>query len=130
MLYTLPQSLCALLLAARTAEKTAVGSNRRSAFRNTRVIIGALHAMGYPTQLIAEELGITPDSARDRAEVDGRLWLGDVADLTGLEEATIRAYIEKYGMHLDPTTQTLGAIEVLRALVTESATNSEQAVGA
>lgn len=130
MLYTLPQSLCALLHASRAAEKSAVGSNRRSAFRNTRVIIGALQEMGYPTQLIAEELGITSDSARDRADVDGRLWLGDVADLTGLEEPTIRAYIDKYGMRLDPTTQTLSAIEVLRALVTESATNSQQAVGA
>lgn len=126
---TLPQTLSSLLHAARTSEKTAIGSNRRAAFRNTRVIIGALQEMGYSIQVIAEELAITPDSARDRADVGGRLSLSDIAELAGLDESALQDSITRYGIDLDPRTRTLVAIEVLRVLVDEAVESTNQAVG-
>jgi hypothetical protein len=80
----LPESLAALLRAAREDERTALGSQRRPAYLLTRNIISAALAAGYPTRLVAEAIGVTSESLRTRAQ-PGPIRLGDVALLGGLD---------------------------------------------
>lgn len=55
-----------LLQAAKQAELTAVGPDRRGAFRTTRSLIGAARKLGFTLTVLAEMLEVTEGSVRNR----------------------------------------------------------------
>lgn len=59
--------LSALLLRVQAAERTAVGAQRRPTFRLMRELLGASMRLGVPAQLLAECLGTSRASVRNRA---------------------------------------------------------------
>lgn len=60
------EALCVLLQAAKQAELTAVGPDRRGAFRTTRSLIGAARKLGFTLPVLAEMLEVTEGSVRNR----------------------------------------------------------------
>lgn len=85
----LPPVITALLLTAVNAESTATGSNRRRQFRNTRRILNALRANGFFATDIAEVLGRSANSIRDRANEEGAISASDFSSLTGVSVSEI-----------------------------------------
>ncbi len=83
----LTPSLEATLLRAIAAEQSAAGIQRRLAFHNTRVILGALLAAGFDIHQVAALLGVQTASVRARAERNGLLPVVSAPHLTGLAEA-------------------------------------------
>lgn len=60
-----------VLTAARAAERTARGPERRDAFRVTRFLIAGCLAAGISAEELADALGVTPHSVRNRGGADG-----------------------------------------------------------
>lgn len=79
-----------LLLRVQAAERTAVGAHRRPTFRLMRELLGASMRLGVPTQLLAECLGSSRDSVRNRASGrDGTISAELIKELTGLTPAQL-----------------------------------------
>jgi hypothetical protein len=60
------EALRVLLQAAKQTELTAVGPDRRGAFRTTRSLIGAARKLGFTLPVLAEMLEVTEGSVRNR----------------------------------------------------------------
>jgi hypothetical protein len=78
-----------MLRRAQAAESAARGSQRRAAFRLTRQLIGGAIDAGYPADAIAECLGVTVGSLRNRTERNGLLSVAEIELLTNLSLATL-----------------------------------------
>ncbi|RDV44975.1 hypothetical protein DOE76_09585 [Leifsonia sp. ku-ls] len=96
----LPAALAELLRAAREDERAAVGSQRRPAYLLTRNIISAALSAGFPARTVAEELGVTTESLRTRAQ-PGRIRLTDIALLAGLDVDRLRTRCADAGVAVD-----------------------------
>lgn len=75
--------LGALLVAAFDAEARMTGSGRRRQFRITRRLLTAMRTL-IPMTEIAEFLGRSPDTIRDRATDEGALSANDFSTLSGV----------------------------------------------
>ena len=86
---TLHPGLRALLLRVQAAERAAVGVHRRPTFRLMRELLGASVRLGVPAQQLAECLGTSRESVRNRATgLDGRMsaeLIRQLIDLTPAE---------------------------------------------
>lgn len=60
------EALRVLLQAAKQTELTAVGPDRRSAFRTTRSLVGAARRLGFTLTVLADMLEVTEGSVRNR----------------------------------------------------------------
>lgn len=103
----LPDPLAGLLRAAREDERTAIGPQRRPAYLFTRNVISAALTTGFPARLVAEEIGVTTESLRTRAQ-PGRMRLRDIALLAGLDVERMEGRctqagiaVEEGGIHSD-----------------------------
>jgi len=82
--------LADLLRRLQHAERTATGEQRRPTFRLMRDVLGAAIAAGVPVRLLADCLGTTPGSVRNRAgRHDAVVSPTLVAELTGLTPARL-----------------------------------------
>jgi hypothetical protein len=87
---TLPPGLADLLHRVQQAERTARGAQRRPTFRFMRDVLGASIHLGVPVRLLAECLGTTPGSVRNRASrLDGLVAADLATELTGLTPAQL-----------------------------------------
>ncbi|MDY0830161.1 hypothetical protein SK224_13590 [Microbacterium sp. BG28] len=91
----LTPSLQAALRRAVAAERDASGSQRRVAFRNTRVLLGALQAGGFDLHHMAEVIGVTVENVRARAQRGGVLSAASAAHLTGLDGAELAELVSR-----------------------------------
>jgi len=80
----LPDAILDLIEAARIAEETASGSDRRRAYRDTRVILGALREAGYSVRELAEVMAASTNTVRTRIFTRGMLSEESVLALTPL----------------------------------------------
>lgn len=77
--------LADLLCRLQAAERGATGSDRRPTFRLMRDVLGAALALGVPARVLADCLGTTPGSVRNRAgRLDALVPAALVTELTGL----------------------------------------------
>jgi hypothetical protein len=82
--------LVAVLHRLQAAERTAVGADRRVAFRLTRAVLGAAHASGVTFDQLADALSVSASSVRtrvSRTEVVISAW--GVEELTGFTPAEL-----------------------------------------
>ena len=86
----LNSSLRGFFLQLHRAELAATGSDRRAAFRRTRAAIGAAIAVGIPAGALAECLGVTVASIRNRAaHTGGTITAEEVRQFTPLSLTAI-----------------------------------------
>ena len=116
----LPPPLAAALRRAHHAEATSHGPHRRPALRRTRELIGATLAIGYSLAAVADCLGITPGSVRDRQASGGSLSDAAIADLTGLDRDDIERWRREgllpasaAGLDGEPCYPTIDVVRVL-----------------
>jgi hypothetical protein len=88
----LPDNVVDLLVRVRAAELEAVGRQRRVAWRTTRDLLGGVVAAGYPLRLVAECLGVGPDSIRTRASRDAWIAAPTAIDVLHIEAVTLFAW--------------------------------------
>jgi hypothetical protein len=87
--HQLPARVASVLLRARSSERAATGTNRRRAWQLTRELIQATLSAGYPATLIAEAMGVTSGSIRNRAGGSGFLDAAELLELTDLSFAVL-----------------------------------------
>ena len=116
--------LKALLQRVQEAERTAVGNQRRATFRLMRELLSASVRLGVPTQQLAECLGRSRESVRNRASGrDGRITPELIRQLTGLTPAQLnqlsRGELDRLREHNDPADQASPYLttDVVRALL-------------
>ncbi|HEX3680377.1 MAG TPA: hypothetical protein VHU90_11700 [Galbitalea sp.] len=85
----LPGAVADALRRARTLENLATGANRRRAWQVTRELIQATLSAGYPATFIANALGVTSGSIRNRAGGSGFLDAIELLELADLSTATL-----------------------------------------
>ncbi len=85
----LPARVASVLLRARASERVATGTNRRRAWQLTRELIQATLSAGYPATLIADALGVTSGTIRNRAGGSGFLDAGELLELADLSSAIL-----------------------------------------
>jgi hypothetical protein len=79
-----------VLRRVQLAERTAVGQYRRPTFRLMRQVLGASVRLGVPIQQLAECLGSSRESVRNRAQIDGDFLTPDLIEqLTDLTPAEL-----------------------------------------
>lgn len=79
-----------VLRRVQEAERSAVGAQRRPTFRLMREILGAAIRLGVPAQLLADCLGTSRQSVRNRASgLDGTLSAELIQRLTDLSPAQL-----------------------------------------
>ncbi|MBD8103807.1 hypothetical protein PlfCFBP13513_15010 [Plantibacter flavus] len=88
---SLTPALVRLIENACRAERTASGTHRRGAFRDTRYIIGAVLAAGFVPHEVAKIIGVKVDSVHARRQVDGRLTVASARALMEMSEQELRA---------------------------------------
>lgn len=81
--------IAALLIAASDAEARATGAGRRKQFRITRRLLSAMRKNGASITDLAELLGRTAHSIRDRSNEDGAISASDFSSLTRVPVAQI-----------------------------------------
>lgn len=112
--------LRALLLRVQVAERAAVGAHRRPTFRLMRELLGGAVRLGVPAQLLAECLGTSRDSVRNRASGrDGPMSAELIRRLTDLTPAQLDQLsggeLTRDGAQLDQHTYL--TLDVVRALL-------------
>jgi hypothetical protein len=88
------EPVAALLRAARDAERQAAGSDRRVAFRLTRVLLGGARAAGHNAAQLAACLDLSASAVRDRGGADGWVPAASLAPLAGPSEAQLQRWHE------------------------------------
>ncbi|WP_420367198.1 hypothetical protein [Curtobacterium sp. L1-20] len=76
-----PPAIATVLLAARAAENSASGPDRRDAFRTTRHLLGGCRVAGIPLEDLAALFQVRADTIRNRAYVDGLVPAATFVDL-------------------------------------------------
>ncbi|MCU1658870.1 MAG: hypothetical protein JWO57_3526 [Pseudonocardiales bacterium] len=89
----LPAWLIIALHRAHEAERTATGDSRIPAFRLTRSLLGGARHAGYTPARLAEGLGISVGSVRNRGSSDGWIAADVFAELTDLSPDTVDSWI-------------------------------------
>jgi hypothetical protein len=117
-----PERVAEMLRAAQRIERAATGPFVRAAFRNTRILIGAVHANGYSLQQIAAVLGTDTQATRARIEPDGLLAAGDLPTLTCTTQEELDERFRRW--HLTPVVtgqghSFYGADELVKAILGE-----------
>ncbi|SDY59851.1 hypothetical protein [Herbiconiux ginsengi] len=117
-----PERVAEMLRAAQRIERAATGPSVRVAFRNTRILIGAVHANGYSLQRIAAVLGTDTQATRARIEPGGLLVAGDLATLLCITQAELDECFGRW--HLAPVVTEqgyafYGAEELVKAILGE-----------
>ncbi len=120
----LPARLANMLARAQAAAEAATGPERRPAWRLMRDLLGAALAVGYPAQQLADCLGVTAGSIRNRARGDGWLAAAKIQDLAEVDTDTIERW-RTDGLLPYERTEAAGerlyaAVDVIRALDTIS----------
>jgi hypothetical protein len=87
--HQLPRRVTDVLLRARSSENAATGTSRRRAWQLTRELIRATLSAGYSAALIAEALGVTSGSIRNRAGGSGFLDAAELLELADLSSAVL-----------------------------------------
>jgi hypothetical protein len=87
--HQLPARVAGVLLRARSSERAATGTNRRRAWQLTRELIQATLSAGYPATLIADALGVTSGSIRNRAGGSGFLDESELLELANLSKGVL-----------------------------------------
>ncbi|MBD8464700.1 hypothetical protein ACQ3HE_12600 [Plantibacter auratus] len=90
----LPVEFTVLLQTAIDAEQAAIGHQRRSAFRTTRYVIGALIAAGTAPAVIAALTGTVEGSVRSRATPGGIIAPEHFALLARIPSTEIRHWAD------------------------------------
>jgi hypothetical protein len=119
---TLPERLAILLRNAHSKEQRAFGEQRRAAYRLTRQVISSLLNAGYPTRLIATELGLLTESVRTRAQA-GQVHLEDIATLSGVKLEDLVRGCETHGIVADDEGR-VTSDDLVRILSSAAAVNS------
>jgi hypothetical protein len=112
--------LDALLLRVQAAEREARGVHRRPTFRLMRELLGACVRLGVPLELLAECLGSSRESVRNRATaLDGTVSAELVLQLTGLTVVQLDLLSGgELTRHTDQADQlTFRSIDMVRALL-------------
>jgi hypothetical protein len=92
----LPVAVAQLLRAARADEQQALGGQRRAAYLFTRNVISGVVSAGFAARLVADELGVTSESLRTRAQ-PGPMRLSDIAALAGVDIADLESRCHRAG---------------------------------
>jgi len=98
---TLPDDLVRLLLAALTAEQSAHGSQRRVQNRHSRALLGAATQLGYSLRDIADAIGRSWYTLRDRAHGCEPLSAVEFATLVGVPASTVEEWLSSCAHDLD-----------------------------
>jgi len=115
-----PSAILDLLDAARLAEHTATGTNRRRAYRDTRAILGALRESGYSTHDLAELMDLPDSTVRQRVEPHGVLTDTTVIALTSMTADELAGLPEPErvsGPLRNTGDRYVAALDVVRALL-------------
>ena len=81
--------LLATLQAAIAAERSAHGSDRRSAYRTTRYLLGGCRTIGIGSRALAVALQSSIGSINARGSFDGPIPAGTFAELANLPDGTV-----------------------------------------
>ncbi|MBD8103830.1 MULTISPECIES: hypothetical protein [Plantibacter] len=88
---SLTPALVRLIENACRAERTASGTHRRGAFRDTRCIIGAVLEAGFVPHELAKIIGVQVESVITRRQVGGRLTVASAQALMEMSEQQLAA---------------------------------------
>jgi len=95
------QRVLAVLRAAVAAETIAEGSARRIAYRTSRHLFGGAIQLGISTMIIADAVGVRPDTIRSRSNLDGLVDGPHFTALSGLPETQVGKWEEAGLIHLE-----------------------------
>lgn len=116
--------LLATLQAAIAAERSAHGSNRRSAYRTTRHLLGGCRTIGIGSRALAVALHSSIGSVSARGSFDGPIPASTFAELANLPDGTMERWNRQHllaGAGTDPVEgETYPASELIRTLLTQS----------
>lgn len=98
---TLPDDLVMLLRAALAAEQSARGSQRRVQNRLCRALLGAASQLGYSLRDIADAIGRSWYTLRDRAHGCEPLSAVEFATLAGVPTSTVEEWLSSCAHDLD-----------------------------
>ncbi len=116
-----PPGVVELVEAARSAEETATGSNRRRCYRDTRSILGALRELGYTVHDLADLLGAPVSTTRQRIDAAGLLAEPTVLALSRIRPDELDLLADHRAISpmvmRDPSVRQFAAVDILRLLL-------------
>jgi hypothetical protein len=121
---TMPHSLEDLLRAASRAEKSARESQRRTAFRTMRYLLAGARANGFLYAELAEVLGVTARSIRNRIVDDGPITAVQFAHLASVSVDDLTAWHDA-GLLGDATTDPEGHTSYLASRLIHAVLTTE-----
>jgi hypothetical protein len=88
----IPDALAAALRRAHAVELRAIGAQRRPALRLTRSLLGGSRLAGYHASQLAECLGVSVSSIRNRGGSDGWVDVPAFTRVAGVPMETVEAW--------------------------------------